>query len=1513
MSARAAPAAVAAATCADFDELALGTEYHVGDMFSNDGLDFAVRNIVQPDGTVGPSNYTKVVNTNNAGGSGQELNINNTNLEVVLAAPVAGITLKAGEYGGYVNLMVNGDLRKANDLTDFDGLVIGGALVEVGNPSPNLYKVRVSDGVSSFSIGGQEFFVDDVCVHPEPDEDNPGDLPVAPDLGDAPDSSNHHAMTNKAYPTVDGHFPTVWDDPTGDPSGPRHSNATREAILGNFMSREAEADQGPDGDGVNNILDGGVDVANLDRYDDGWRNRNVPIADCRSTTLRVRVSKSATATLEKMALNVWFDGNRDGDWEDVKKCETEDGTFEAYEWIVQNFVVDLTAIPAGGFVDIDVPTLPVLVGDGNDAPGAPGARPPWMRFTLSEAPAPRNPATGLADGRGPQHPDQYQWGETEDVRYRPLHQGQNPGQLTVEKTVSTPGPVQPGEVFSYTIRIKNAGGDGPTLAEMKDELPRGVMLAGRVAVSATMGDAAPFGYAFGDGSVRWRGALSPNSELTFEIPVRAALCFGGDVKTIRNTVRVRPGSGDGSEAYVDVSVQCRTLTIDDFDITAEVVDGSDVAAATDTPNEQGWQPGQPISVKFTITNTGDAAGHLALSLNYEESEAAGAVDAATMRLRRFRGPIVVVDPGATATRFLTIGNVESWYGCITCTVSAADVNGVDTVEPFPDGEQALNIEAEICLVDAGEGRCPDDAGAERVRRIPLVVRWFTQDLGDAPDSSNHWGAGMTAYTGVPANYPTVFDPATGAEQGPRHYNPRPFHLGPLVSWEGEADLGPDADGVHNLRPPLNQANLDRFDDGVNPPAWTLQNCRVTEVPVQVFISPALAAYFAQNQQQGYVNIWLDANRDGDWADGVECPTADNQPTGPALEHVVIDFRVDVAALGPGLHTIRVTTGRVPWPAEPATQPAWVRVTLSERESNKPLSDFGVKHGDGRGYDKPFRFGETEDYLWRPADQPGGVDVAVTKRGKAFQIRDEESGEVVTRIAWSIEYRNRGDLPAENVVLRDQLEDGQNIIAILIGLFAPEGVTRSDDGDTLVFNIGTLPPGAGGRIVLTTKTVDDVASLKNKATVRADGDVDESNNVATAEVTLGLHAPRILSPISGATCSGEITVVGHAAPNATVELHVSDGTSNTILVGEDGRWSADLTLPDGEYTLWAIATKGDKTSEPSAVVELTVDSTLAWSPISLTFTDARGHVRHPVDPDGFLEPDGWTLQLRPNTTYTVSVLVCCDSENVKVTLAGVADDPVELTDADGDGTFTAVFTTGARDPDPTGITLTVLCGDAEVSSSGEVVLIDPAGTVYDIGSGQPLAAAAVACMEEQVSTASGEAVFSLWDAAAYGQTNPQSTGADGYFSFLTPAGSYQLDVSASGYQPYRSPSLAVVSDPVYYDVPLTPVVDEAATVRIEITEVGFSPAVATVKPGDIIEWVNTDTTAHSATRLAGVGAAAIAADETWDSGALQPGESYKVQVDAAGTYTYADRLNTANEGAVMVVSGGTTLLLPRLGR
>mgnify|MGYP001297396669 CR=1 FL=1 len=78
--------------------------------------------------------------------------------------------------------------------------------------------------------------------------------------------------------------------------------------------------------------------------------------------------------------------------------------------------------------------------------------------------------------------------------------------------------------------------------------------------------------------------------------------------------------------------------------------------------------------------------------------------------------------------------------------------------------------------------------------------------------------------------------------------------------------------------------------------------------MRVFISPQAVAWFQQHSTSGYLNAWIDANRDGDWGDGTNCNGL------AALEHIVIDYPIDVVALGAGIHTINLPTGLVPWPA-----------------------------------------------------------------------------------------------------------------------------------------------------------------------------------------------------------------------------------------------------------------------------------------------------------------------------------------------------------------------------------------------------------------------------------------------------------------------------------------------------------------------------------------------------------------------------------------------------------------------
>ncbi|MEZ4678073.1 MAG: plastocyanin/azurin family copper-binding protein [Caldilineaceae bacterium] len=208
-----------------------------------------------------------------------------------------------------------------------------------------------------------------------------------------------------------------------------------------------------------------------------------------------------------------------------------------------------------------------------------------------------------------------------------------------------------------------------------------------------------------------------------------------------------------------------------------------------------------------------------------------------------------------------------------------------------------------------------------------------------------------------------------------------------------------------------------------------------------------------------------------------------------------------------------------------------------------------------------------------------------------------------------------------------------------------------------------------------------------------------------------------------------------------------------------------------------------------------------------------------------------------------------------------------------------------------------------------MLIDPEGVVFNVLDGNLITDANVACMEATASAAedgSINTVFALWDAETYGQINPQMTAADGYFSFMTPAGTYRIVVNKAGYQPHTSPDLAVVSDAVRYDVPLTPIIAEAAGAQVSIGANGFEPAVLTVEPGTIIEWINVDVDAHSASSEKSVNAAGLNINGiVFDSGLLGSGESYKFQLTTAGTYTVFDRANPANSATVVVEAAGVS--------
>jgi len=163
----------ASAAVLDFEDLVLGTEYHVGDTFTTAGVPITGEAFWPSVGDPIAGGFARVVDDGMADGAGNELAVNNINLSFDFGGPIAGLSLQYGEYGGNLNININGDFVNFGNFTDIDNTTIGGTAIftqdsgAAGNSSGALFVIGTID---SFAIGGQELWIDNMvtsCV-PEP-------------------------------------------------------------------------------------------------------------------------------------------------------------------------------------------------------------------------------------------------------------------------------------------------------------------------------------------------------------------------------------------------------------------------------------------------------------------------------------------------------------------------------------------------------------------------------------------------------------------------------------------------------------------------------------------------------------------------------------------------------------------------------------------------------------------------------------------------------------------------------------------------------------------------------------------------------------------------------------------------------------------------------------------------------------------------------------------------------------------------------------------------------------------------------------------------------------------------------------------------------------------------------------------------------------------------------------------------------------------------------------------------
>lgn len=153
--------------CARFEDLTVGTTYGVGDVFFTSDIVVEVAEFTYGGGATASGGFTMVEEEDSAGGSGQDLRVDNVLLWFGFGSPIEGLSLNYGAYGGNLNLEVNGEFINFGSMDDINGIGIGGTEVftSAGGGRGSLI---VFGFIESFAIGGQELSIDDVCSPPGP-------------------------------------------------------------------------------------------------------------------------------------------------------------------------------------------------------------------------------------------------------------------------------------------------------------------------------------------------------------------------------------------------------------------------------------------------------------------------------------------------------------------------------------------------------------------------------------------------------------------------------------------------------------------------------------------------------------------------------------------------------------------------------------------------------------------------------------------------------------------------------------------------------------------------------------------------------------------------------------------------------------------------------------------------------------------------------------------------------------------------------------------------------------------------------------------------------------------------------------------------------------------------------------------------------------------------------------------------------------------------------------------------
>ena len=200
--------------CVEFEDVPFGATYTVGDHFTawntsgTYGFKVSAVDFQYASGISTSSGHASIGHDGHAGHMGHEVQVNNINLSFKPLGPAPSrISILFGEYGGNINVSVNGVQSNVANFMDLHGTILGGATLEVaygglGNDKGQLLIHGVS--IAQFTLGGQELWIDHICqeevpVNPECELD----LYTAHVDGPTHGGSPHPLATGWTYPSAE--------------------------------------------------------------------------------------------------------------------------------------------------------------------------------------------------------------------------------------------------------------------------------------------------------------------------------------------------------------------------------------------------------------------------------------------------------------------------------------------------------------------------------------------------------------------------------------------------------------------------------------------------------------------------------------------------------------------------------------------------------------------------------------------------------------------------------------------------------------------------------------------------------------------------------------------------------------------------------------------------------------------------------------------------------------------------------------------------------------------------------------------------------------------------------------------------------------------------------------------------------------------------------------------------------------------------------------------------------------